>query len=75
MTGKQLEPTTTVILAAQRTKLVSLLSLIDRITNYPHVRTGRGKSVTQNLLVCRDQGSGLTVTSTVIYHTGQCAVW
>lgn len=71
---QQLEPTATVILAAPRTKLVYLLSLIDRITNYAHVHKGRGKSVTQNLLVYRDHGSGLTVTGSDIYHTGQFGI-
>lgn len=71
---KQFEPTGTVILPAQRAKLVYLLSLIDRITNYPHVHKERGKSVTQNLLVYRDHGSGLIVTTTDIYHTGQFAI-
>lgn len=53
---KQIEPTVTVILLAQRAKLVYLLSLIDRITNYPHAHKERGKSVNQNLLVYRDMG-------------------
>ena len=59
---------------AQRAKLVYLLSLIDRITNYPHVHRGTGKSVTWNLLVHRDPESGLKVTTTDTYHTGQFAL-
>lgn len=70
----QLEPTATVICVAQRAQPVYLLSLIDRITNYPHVHRGMGKSVTQNLLIHRDPGSGLKVTTTDVYHIGQFAI-
>lgn len=59
---------------AQRAKLVYSLSLIDRITNYPHVCTGTGKSVTWNRLVHREPESGLKVTTRDAYHTGQFAV-
>lgn len=73
MTGNNALSTASVILVAQRAKPVYLVSLIDRIANYLHVHRGTGKAVTQNLLVHRDPGSGLQVTTTGMYHTGQSA--
>lgn len=77
MTGSICRPLPMSFLCSHKAEHVYLAGVIDRITNYGHMRKGRkGKSVTQNITIHRDgkvTSSSVTKTALQTPYSNQVA--